>query len=206
MVQKGEIRMKKTGMLLLSLLLFAGCANTAADKEGQTVQPGCSEDSFGCAAETKPSAADFTEITFDEAIGLFENGGSGLLYFGFPDCPWCQEVVPILAKQAKEAGVEVLYIRTRDDDKERIYTDAQKEAITPYLSAYMSDNEQGELTLYVPLIVSVSEGKAVKGHVGTVDGHDAHAGEMSEEQKAQAQEEILEVVESVSGASNSKAE
>ena len=36
--------------------------------------------------------------------------------------------------------------------------------------------------LYVPFVVVVKDGKAVSGHIGTVDGHDAHERKMTEKE------------------------
>jgi len=37
----------------------------------------------------------------DEIIKILE-GGTGLVYLGFPECPWCQAYVPILNEVAKK--------------------------------------------------------------------------------------------------------
>lgn len=42
--------------------------------------------------------------------------------------------------------------------------------------------DQGEYQLYVPFVVVVKDGKAVSGHIGTVDGHDAHERKMTEKE------------------------
>lgn len=186
--------MKKTALIVLSCLLLAGCTASSVQDENTSTPSACSEEGFGCTAETKPSTADFTAVSFDDAIAMFENGESGILYFGFPDCPWCKEIVPILAKEAKEQNTDVYYVQTRDDEHNLLYTDEQKEKIIPYLQDYMSENEDGVLTLYVPLVAAVKDGKAVAGHVGTVDGHDAHEREMTEEETEQAKQAIAEVV------------
>lgn len=127
--------------------------------------------------------SDFTEISFDEAISLFENGKSGLVYFGFSRCPWCEEIVPLLDKAAKEQGVEVLYVKTRDAMKERLYTDEQRDQIAPYIGKYLQDNDEGVPTLYVPLVLAIQDGKVVMGHQGTVEDHDAHERLMTEDEK-----------------------
>ena len=37
----------------------------------------------------------------DEIIKILE-GGTGIVYLGFPECPWCQAYVPMLNEVAKE--------------------------------------------------------------------------------------------------------
>ena len=175
--------------------LVAGCA---AGSQASSKTDACSDSSAqACDAAGEPAKGDygFIPMEFDDAVSLFQEGKSGLLYFGFPDCPWCREAVPILQQEAAAAGVDIYYIRTRDDERNRLYSDEQKERIIPYLKDYMDNDENGVLTLYVPVIVAVKDGKVTAGHVGTVDGHNAKLGEMTAEQKKQAEAEIQTVVD-----------
>lgn len=169
------------------LVLLGGCSNPETtrkeEKTSETQETaGCSEEAACEAGEY--STAGMKEISFDEAIELFENKESGLLYFGFPDCPWCEEAVPVLTEEAGKAGVPILYVRTRDENKERLYTDAQKEEITPFIKDYMQEDDKGDLALYVPLVLHVEKGVVTAGHEGTVEGHDAHERTMTEEETA----------------------
>lgn len=181
---------------LLGGLLLAGCGSNA---DSSAANSACGDDgAFGCEVGTEDSirslSDDFVPMTFQEAIDVFENGQDGLLYFGFPDCPWCREVVPILHEEAERLDVPVCYIRTRDDDKELLYTPEQRVEIAPYLGEFVSTGLDGELKLYVPLVVAVKNGKLVQGHQGTVDDHDAHEREMTDEEREQVDKEIREIV------------
>ena len=35
--------------------------------------------------------------------------GTGVIYFGFPECPWCRNAVPILLEAAEESGIKQIY-------------------------------------------------------------------------------------------------
>lgn len=191
--------MKKWKMnLALSLCLLAGCASAPAAPQTENDEPAqtplaCEAGSENCEAKAE-AEADFTEIEFDDAIALFEEGKSGVLYFGFAACPWCEEAVPILDEEAKKAGTQILFVRTRDENKERLYTDEQKEKIQKWIEKYMSENEEGELTLYVPLVVRVENGEAVAGHQGTVEEHDAHERKMSADEQKEVRKIYAELV------------
>lgn len=192
--------------ILPALLALSLCACSTNNSAPATKEPdACEGEGFGCTVDIKPAESSFHEISFDDAIALFENGQSGLLYFGFTGCPWCREVVPLLAEEARNAGVEVQFVRTRDDERNRLYTDEQKEKILPYLQEYMSENKDGEMTLYVPLVVAVDQGKAVAGHVGTVDGHDAKEREMTEQEKEEADRMIKEITAKAAAATAASA-
>lgn len=127
--------------------------------------------------------AAFTDLTMAQALERFEKQTDGIYYFGYPDCPWCQQVEPILEKEMKPDGPAVFYIRTRDDNHELLYTEEEKEKLLKYIGPYMSENDEGEKTLYVPCLVNYQNGKAFIGHVGTVDGHDATEREMTKKER-----------------------
>ena len=47
----------------------------------------------------------------------------------------------------------------------------------------MSSNDEGILTLYVPLVLVVKDGKVIDGHEGTLDSHDATERKMTDNEK-----------------------
>lgn len=69
-------------------------------------------------AEEYPSMPDdnvFTYATVDEIIDVLD-GGSGIVYLGFPECQWCEAYVPYLNEVAKDVGIsEILYYNIRED-------------------------------------------------------------------------------------------
>lgn len=84
---------------------------------------------------------------------------------------------------AKADKQHILYIQTRDDKKELLYTQDQKKEMISYTKQFMEKDDEGEYQLYVPFVVVVKDGKAVSGHIGTVDGHDAHERSMTDKEK-----------------------
>lgn len=187
--------------------LLSGCqsqntSNTSSASSAEIAsQLACAADaSSECSpGEEKSTAASdgentFQDMTFEEAITFFEEGKSGLLYFGFPDCPWCQEVLPLLNEAAGDK-VTVYSIRTRDDNRQRLYTDEQKERIAPYIGDFFKENKDGEPTLYVPLVVAVENGTVAGGHQGTVDDHDAHERKMNAQEQEEVEKDLNTLVE-----------
>lgn len=49
----------------------------------------------------------------------------------------------------------------------------------------MSNNDEGILTLYVPLVLVVKDGKVIDGHEGTLESHDATERKMTNDEKKQ---------------------
>ncbi len=186
---------------IIAMILLQACSAAPQKKPSQEQnEQACSDADTACLPDEKEKTgsnepgSQYEEISFDEAISMFRDGKSGILYFGFADCPWCQELVPILTEELQSASKTAYFVRTRDEEKNRLYTDEQKEEIQPYLQPYMKENDEGVLTLYVPLVVVVRDGQVVTAHQGTVDGHDAHERKMTDEEAASLQKELRELV------------
>lgn len=180
----------------LILLLLCGCAGNTEEKK---VEP--AKNTY-CGDENKDGAcgleepADmsgyedfdskdsrFVKSEMKEALAMFKEGKSGILYFGYPKCPWCVEALPIMNEIAKEDNLNIHYIRTRDDDKKLLYTEQEKKEFIQYTEKYLEKDDEGNYQIYVPFVVVVKDGKAISGHIGTVDSHDAHERKMNEKEK-----------------------
>lgn len=125
----------------------------------------------------------FTASTMKDALAMFKEHKSGILYFGFPKCPWCIEAIPIMNEVAKADHIRIQYIRTRDDDKNLMYTEEQKKELIPYVKQFLEKDDDGKYALFVPFVVVVKDGKAICGHIGTVDSHDAKKRKMNTQEK-----------------------
>ncbi len=138
-----------------------------------------------CETTEESTNEEFVEISMDEALSFFNDKKDGILYFGYEQCPYCQQAKPILAKVAKSSDKTVYYVKVRDDQKNLLYTDEQREQLSQYIGKYMQENEDedNKLWLYVPLVLSVKKGEAIKGHEGTLKNHDASKREMTKKEK-----------------------
>lgn len=177
--------MKKIFLCLLALCLCACQSQNIQKKESTTSSAlACDATAVKEKCDTKDkNSVQFHEISFEDAISYFAKKKSGILFFGFSSCPWCKEARPVLKKIAQKKGIDIQYVKTRDEDKNRLYSDEQKNQIEPFIKDYMSNNDEGELTLYVPLVLVVKDGEVIDGHVGTVDGHDATKRKMTNKEK-----------------------
>lgn len=118
-------------------------------------------------------------IEFDEVIDLL-NSGTGVLYFGFPGCPWCRNMLPVLFDVAKINNVDTVYyynpsnIRKNGDDDYKQLTDI--------LNNYLLENEEGVKTLYVPDVYFINNGEIEGHHLSTVDSQTNPFTPLTEEQ------------------------
>ncbi len=96
----------------------------------------------------------------EEIIKILENG-TGVVYLGFPECPWCRAYVPMLNEIAKENHFDkIYYYNILKDRKEN--TETYQKIIAILNDHLMYDNE-GDKRIYVPDITFVLNGKII-GH------------------------------------------
>ncbi len=122
----------------------------------------------------------FVYVDSKKVVDTLKNG-TGLIYLGFPKCPWCRNAVNVL--QYVNAG-EILYLdmtderdtyevidgnltKTKDGSKE--YYEMLK-LLDSILTDYeIDDIKVGEKRIYVPLVIGVKDGKIVGYHADTVN-------------------------------------
>jgi hypothetical protein len=103
-------------------------------------------------------------------------------YFGFVKCPWCEDAISILNREALSAYTSVFYINTRPspfvkaNDQIPGY-DLLKERI----GEHFGTNEDGEPYLYVPFVFFVRDGEIVLKHQGSYEGYDPNVMDMPDE-------------------------
>jgi len=93
-----------------------------------------------------------------EIIKILEHG-TGIVYLGFPECPWCQAYVPILNEVADIEGLEKIYYYNIYNDRKENTDEYQK--IVSILFDYLQYDDEGNKRIYVPAIIAVSEGEVV---------------------------------------------
>lgn len=110
--------------------------------------------------------------------------GTGVIYFGFPECPWCRNAVPVLLDAAKESGLDTIYyfnaLSIRDkkhlDENGNIIVDDQGteeykelvELLYDNLDVYEGLNDESIKRLYFPTVVFIKDGKVIEAYSGTV--------------------------------------
>ena len=133
---------------------------------------------------TIPKDNNMKYITSKEVIDILKNK-TGVIYFGFPECPWCRSAIPVLINAAKCECLDEIYyfnaLSIRDikhlDENGEIVVD--KEGTEDYyeivkilgdkLSSYEGLNDDSIKRLYFPTVVFVRDGEVVDIHISTVD-------------------------------------
>lgn len=127
---------------------------------------------IGCTKEEKETdaekfAKEYTQLTEDnyfvyrdsnEIIKILEHG-TGAIYLGFPECPWCQAYVPMLNEVADIEGLEKIYYYNILEDRKNNTEDYKK--MVQILNKYLQYDDEGNKKIYVPAIIFVSKGEII---------------------------------------------
>lgn len=152
--------MKKLIYSLLSVFVLIGCSTPQASIQSSTKEESLTEQ--------------YTDLEDDSAFVVMEKDnvktfiehGTGILYFSFPECPWCQAYIPMLSDVLNENDMQANYYnvrvdRTNDHDfYEEIanllitHNQSGKEDIVQY------DND-GNPLIYMPLTLFIDGGKII---------------------------------------------
>jgi len=100
----------------------------------------------------------FQYISGTDAVELLEKG-TGIIFFGFPSCPWCQAYAPKLNDLAKSYGVKKIYYLDTYDDWQNDTENYKK--LTSLLGDTLQFDNVGNRHLYVPDVAFVVDGKII---------------------------------------------
>lgn len=156
---------QKLTAILVIIVVFAGLISMAwiINNRNNKTQPSSAQqtDASRFAAEYKDvsSSNPFVYATEQQALELF-NSGTGVIYLGFPECPWCQSLVGLINQAAQQESVEKVYylnIRQARTDKTATY-----DQLVSKLSPYLDKDEAGQPRIYVPDVSFVKNGKIIE--------------------------------------------
>lgn len=85
--------------------------------------------------------------------------GTGIVYLGFPECPWCQRYVVYLNNLAKEYNIEEIYYYNIKDARSNNTKEYQK--IVEILNDLLPYDDNGNKKVFVPTVVFVKNGKVI---------------------------------------------
>lgn len=100
----------------------------------------------------------FVYKDMEEIIKILENG-TGVVYLGFPECPWCTAYVKYLNEVALNNDEETIYYHNILEDRQNNTTEYQK--VVSILSDYLQYDNEGNKRIYVPAVIGVRKGEIV---------------------------------------------
>lgn len=106
----------------------------------------------------------FVYRTGDEIVDILEHG-TGVVFLGFPSCPWCQKYVGYLSEVAKEKGLEV--VNYYDIEQDRADNTELYQKLVSILSPYLQYSDEGQRRIFVPNVTFVIDGQIVGNDLET---------------------------------------
>ena len=100
----------------------------------------------------------FTSISGQRAVEVLKSG-DGVVFLGFPSCPWCQKLAPIVDEAARSKGISAVYYL--DIQQARQQNDETYQKLVDLLRPYLPKDEKGEPIIYVPDVTVVKSGNII---------------------------------------------
>lgn len=101
----------------------------------------------------------FTYRTIEEINKILKNS-TGLVFLGFPECPWCRGYVPIINEVAKKEGLEKIYYFNIYEDRKNNTEEYQE--MVKLLKGFLRYDDEGNERIYAPSLITVKDGKVVE--------------------------------------------
>lgn len=152
--------------------------------------------------------------TAKEIVNIMKKG-TGVIYLGFPECPWCRNALPVLLEAMDEEEYRTLYyLNAKDirdekhlDEAGNIVTDKEGteeykemlEILKDYLDPYTGLEDNTVKRIYLPTVIFVKDGKIKGVHTGTIDSQSDPYQGLSEAEEDKLEEIYENYVKEVKG-------
>lgn len=163
------------GLVRLSFLLAQGMAQNSGSDEPRTIEN----------SSYLGESPQFIQDEPAEILKKMVNKTPGIYYFGFPDCPWCQGLVPVFQSVLADEGKQSWVVNIRD----KSYTSTDRRQLASFFKEHRSEPE-----VAVPFVVAISKSGSVVTHVGTVPTHHATQAPLTKEEESQLRQLLTTVV------------
>ena len=193
--------MKKRNYIIIAIIILAligGLVFYLINKENKET-------------DAEQFALEYTEVgednvfiykTAEEVIKLMQHG-TGVVYLGFPECPWCQAYVKYLNEVAKEVGIDKIYYYNILEDRKNNTDEYQK--IVALLKENLEYDNEGNPRIYVPNVSFHVEGKIIGNDLETAydtKGYEKPEEYWTEEEVKDLKEKLTTYMEEVYTKSN----
>lgn len=193
--------MKKFIYLILSALLLVGCVQESDafrfKKEYESLNGKENDKGRDYVNVVIPEENPMVYANLDTVLKVIES--EGIIYFGFDECPWCRNALPVLIEAATEKEVEKIYYydikdirdtlilnedgtitteKEKSEDYQKIY-----DALYDSLNEYEGLEDETIKRLYAPTVFFIKHGKVVGMHESTVESQVDSSIPMTDAQK-----------------------
>ena len=87
------------------------------------------------------------------------DGGDGVVFLGFPECPWCQQLAPIIQEAAQSENIDKIdYLNIKES---RANNDEVYQKLVTKLQDYLPKDDDGNPRISVPDVTAYRGGQIV---------------------------------------------
>lgn len=143
---------------------------------------------------------------------------TAIVYFGFPNCPWCRNIIKPLLNALEETNYDKLYyvdiwdIRDEYQYSGSIIPEQTKKGTDAYYEIldFLGDNleeyyiteenimyDTGVTRLYAPTVVTVKNGKVIGFHSGTLEEQDDPYVELDKDEQEKLKNIYIDMLEEI---------
>lgn len=176
-------------------MVLSGCSTNAASSLSQE-----------SVAEETVLSDEYEQLDEDNAFEViakndledFIEHGTGILFLGYPGCPWCQAYLPMLDEVLKAEDMQAYYYNIRvDKDDDRDFYDEIAQLLIDHNATNQDDlvqyDNDGKMVIYMPLTLFIEHGgiKHYNGETNTLDSDEISPSDYWTEEKAEALKDTL---------------
>lgn len=140
----------------------------------------------------------FIEISLQESIRFFTEGGSGILVYSAPSCPFCNRAMPILDDVLAEYGIRAYYVDTSMQIASDMETSMKLyNELCSHISSIFELDENGEPMFQIPEVIAVKDGAITGHHLSLVESftildEDSQMDDVQKEELKQIYRDLIE--------------
>ena len=176
MKKRADMNKKTIAVVSVIIILCGAAAGLWYNRQHSAEQPKTPSAIVSDAAKFKSEylrvAADnrFVYASDSEVMRIFDSG-SGVVFLGFPQCPWCQRLSEYVDRAARTEGIDKIYylnIRDARASNSEVYQKLVKK-----LEPYLDKDDSGKPRIFVPDVSIVKDGKIIGRYKEESTGDDS---------------------------------
>ena len=108
-----------------------------------------------------PKVTSGHKFVYAEPAEILEiiDGGDGVVFLGFPECPWCQQLAPIIQEAAQSENIDKIYYLNIKES--RANNDEVYQKLVTKLQDYLPKDDDGNPRISVPDVTAYRGGQIV---------------------------------------------
>lgn len=151
---------KLIALLALSVAFAAIAGRIIIDNRPSLVKTNETVTAAAAIHEEYPNLPENNVVVRESASATIDRfkTGSGIIFLGFKECPWCQKLLPLANETAATQQEKVYYLDIRSLRENNA---PEYQQLVSILSPHLEKDENGDPRIYVPDMSIVKNGKII---------------------------------------------